>query len=52
MSNSSLTSPGLTSIVQDIKTILESARANVVRRVNRELLDAYWNIGRIIVEYE
>ena len=45
-------SPEVTSIVHDIKTVLDAARANVVRQVNSELLDAYWNIGRIIVEYE
>ena len=42
----------MSSIVQDIKSVLDAARANVVRQVNSELLDAYWNIGRIIVEYE
>ena len=31
---------------------MESARGNVAREVNNELLTAYWNIGRIIVEYE
>ena len=53
MDNTGLISaPEMSSIVQTIKTILETARANVVRQVNGELLDAYWNIGRIIVEYE
>lgn len=40
------------SMVNEIKNILESARTNVARSVNTELLTAYWNIGRIIVEYE
>ena len=39
-------------ILQEIKTILDNARSNVARQVNRELLSAYWNIGRIICEYE
>lgn len=39
-------------VVQEIKTVLENARSNVAREVNNELLTAYWNIGRIIVEYE
>ena len=32
--------------------ILEEARNNVARQVNNELIAAYWNIGRIIVDYE
>ena len=39
-------------IVQEIKTVLDNARSNVARQVNGELLNAYWNIGRIICEYE
>lgn len=39
-------------IVQEIKTVLSNARSNVAQQVNNELLSAYWNIGRIIVEYE
>jgi len=39
-------------ILQEIKTILDTARNNVARQVNNELLNAYWNIGRIICEYE
>lgn len=39
-------------VIQEIKTVLENARSNVAREVNNELLTAYWNIGRIIVEYE
>lgn len=39
-------------VVQEIKTVLENARSNVAWEVNNELLTAYWNIGRIIVEYE
>lgn len=39
-------------IVKEIKTVLEEARSNVAKQVNNELLNSYWNIGRIIVEYE
>lgn len=39
-------------IVQEIKTVLVNARSNVARQVNGELLNAYWNIGRIICGYE
>ena len=40
------------SLINEIKTVLETARQNVARQVNNELLTAYWNIGRIIVEHE
>jgi len=40
------------SIVQEIKTVLNTARYNVARQVNNELLRTYWNIGRIICEHE
>ncbi len=39
-------------VVQEIKSILDTARANVAKQVNNELLNTYWNIGRIICEYE
>lgn len=39
-------------ILQEIKIILDNARNNVARQINKELLSAYWNIGRIICEYE
>ena len=39
-------------MIGQIKEILQSARLNVARQVNTELLTAYWNVGRIIVEHE
>lgn len=39
-------------IINEIKQIISTARANVARQVNNELLLTYWNIGKIIVEYE
>ena len=42
----------LSYVVGQIKSILYEARSNVVRQVNSELLKAYWNIGRIVCEYE
>ncbi len=39
-------------IFEDIKQIMLAARENVVYQVNTELLNAYWQIGRIIVEHE
>ena len=45
-------SSAMSVIVSEIKTILETARGNVAKQVNSELLNAYWNVGRIIAEYE
>ena len=42
----------LSPIVQQIRSLLDQARSNVARQVNSELLATYWNIGRIICEYE
>lgn len=39
-------------IIRDVKALLTQARNNVARQVNDELLNTYWNIGRIICEYE
>ena len=50
--NGMLANSSLMGIVQDIKTVIDGARANVARQVNNELLSTYWNIGRIICEYE
>ena len=50
--NQSIITPALTGIVAEIKTVMESARRNVARQVNSERLNTYWNIGRIISEYE
>lgn len=39
-------------VIQEIKAVLDNARNNVAHQVNSELLNTYWNIGRIICEYE
>ena len=46
--NNQLMSP----LIEDIKNILDTARSNVAREVNNELIVAYWKIGEIIVRYE
>ncbi len=43
---------GVSIVIQEIKSVLDIAHSNVAREVNNELLNAYWNIGRIICEYE
>jgi len=45
-------SPSLDSFYERIKEILESARNKVYRTANIEMLQAYWNVGREIVEEE
>ena len=40
------------SVVSEIKTILDSYRNKVAAQVNTELLSTYWKIGEIIVRYE
>jgi predicted nuclease of restriction endonuclease-like (RecB) superfamily len=40
------------SLIIEIKEVLKTARQNAAQQVNAELLTAYWNIGRIIVEHE
>lgn len=39
-------------VINEIKQILLTARERVVKTVNNELLLAYWNIGKIVVENE
>ena len=39
-------------LVNEIASIITNARNNVAKQVNNELLNAYWNIGRVIVEDE
>lgn len=39
-------------MVNEIRGIMNTARQNVAKQVNSELIAAYWNIGRVIVEHE
>jgi len=39
-------------LYQEIRAILESARAGAYRAVNAAMVQAYWHIGRLIVEHE
>ena len=39
-------------LVNEIASIITNARNNVIKNINTELINAYWNIGRIIVEDE
>ena len=39
-------------IISEIRGVLDSARERVAAQVNSELLITYWNVGRIIAEFE
>lgn len=39
-------------LIKEIGSIITDERYNVVKTVNNELITAYWNIGRVIVEDE
>ena len=39
-------------LLKEIRQLVEQARQNVIRNINTELLFTYWNVGRLIVEYE
>lgn len=39
-------------LYQEIRAVLESARAGAYRAVNAAMMRAYWNVGRLIVEHE
>ena len=43
---------GLRSLVEQIKSLMETARSSAVKEVNSTMLTAYWEIGRIIVQRE
>ena len=39
-------------LYREIRAVLESARAGAFRAVNAAMVQAYWNVGRLIVEHE
>lgn len=39
-------------LYRDIRAVLELARSSAYRAVNTAMVQAYWNIGRLIVEHE
>ena len=40
------------SLYKSIREVIEKARTNAYRAVNFAMVEAYWNIGRLIVEDE
>ncbi len=43
---------GTSSLYEQVREILDSARARVARSVNFEMVRAYWLVGQAIVEHE
>jgi predicted nuclease of restriction endonuclease-like (RecB) superfamily len=43
---------GVDNCIKEIQQILENARSNAYRAVNFEMVKAYWEIGKVIVEEE
>lgn len=41
-----------TSLISDIKNLLEQARNSVIRQVNTTMVMTYWQIGKLIMEDE
>ena len=39
-------------LYRDIRAVLESARSSAYRAVNTAMVQAYWQVGRLIVEHE
>ena len=53
MNNELLTAGNLYgSLINDIGNILVEARGKICREINSVMVDAYWNIGKYIVEYD
>lgn len=39
-------------LLKEIRQLVEQARHTIIRNINTELLVTYWNVGRLIVEFE
>lgn len=47
-----LLSAGVATLYRDIRAVLEQARASAYRAVNFAMVQAYWQVGRLIVQHE
>ena len=45
-------SPGIATLYREVRAVLEQARASAHRAVNFAMVQAYWQVGRLIVEQE
>ena len=39
-------------LINSVKEVIIQSRQRVFRMINTSLLDTYWNIGKLIIEYE
>lgn len=44
--------PAALMLYRDIRAVLESARSSTYLAVNAAMVQAYWQVGRLIVEHE
>lgn len=47
-----MTEQNVTTLVTEIRQILTNAKKRIADNINVELVTAYWEIGRLIVEFE
>ena len=40
------------SLYREVRTVLEQARASAYRAVNATMVQAYWHVGRLVVQHE
>ncbi len=52
IANEITTAPQKEALLSEIRSILNAAKRNIVREVNAQIVHAYWQIGKYIVEYE
>lgn len=43
---------GYEELIKNIGSVYDKAKNNIVSTINVEMLNAYWEIGRHIIEYE
>lgn len=48
--NSELDDKEINSLYEDIKELIEKSRNRVYKTVNVEMINLYWNIGKMIIE--
>ena len=52
IANEITTAPQKEALLSEIRSVLNAAKHNIVREVNSQIVHAYWQIGKYIVEYE
>ena len=44
--------PALSSLIKQIRSLVEGARHDIERNINKAILQTYWQVGKHIVEFE